>query len=348
MSYKAKTIFEIIENIYERKMYMPALQRKFVWSRHQIEILFDSLVRGFPFGSFLFWKLKNTDAENYIFYDFISNFDEFDPYNKKSNTSLPNEIIGVLDGQQRLTSLYIGLMGSFNEKKPHKPYKDPNSYQKKFLCINLLSLPIEINLKGDFEIIEDKNFEFQFRTEDDSKKTSRILTNDDGVEIGNEPMFWMDVRQVMNWRGRLSFKTSIDKFKNQCSTEEQKKSIELNRDKIDYLLHIFYIKIHSEELVNYFQIEKSELEDVLKIFVRVNSGGTVLNKTDLLFSTIVATWMDGRKKIEDFQKKINSMGEGFRFNTEYLMRSTLVLRNMFKTPSNPGWCEWSGAGTITA
>lgn len=78
-------------------------------------------------------------------------------------------------------------------------------------------------------------------------------------------------------------------------------------------------------MINYFEIDKSELEDILKIFVRVNSGGMPLNKTDLLFSTIVATWEGGRDTIEEFIKSINVKGDGFDFTNEFLMRCCLVL-----------------------
>jgi hypothetical protein len=84
-------------------------------------------------------------------------------------------------------------------------------------------------------------------------------------------------------------------------------------------------RIREQDLINYCEVDKDELEDILKIFVRVNSGGTVLNKTDLLFSTIVATWDDGRDQIENLLTQINERGDGFSFGVEYLMRCCLVL-----------------------
>ena len=73
------------------------------------------------------------------------------------------------------------------------------------------------------------------------------------------------------------------------------------------------------------KIEEQELDNILKIFVRVNSGGTILSKTDLLFSTIIATWEDGRDEIETFITELNKKGNGFRFNNDFVMRSCLVL-----------------------
>jgi len=71
--------------------------------------------------------------------------------------------------------------------------------------------------------------------------------------------------------------------------------------------------------------EQPELDEVLDIFVRVNSAGTPLAQTDLLFSTIVAQWEDGREAIEAFLYKINAKGNGFAFDTDFIMRACLVL-----------------------
>ncbi|MBK8920298.1 MAG: DUF262 domain-containing protein [Saprospirales bacterium] len=41
------SIKEAVDNIFERKYLLPAIQRKFVWSSDQIEMLFDSILRGY-------------------------------------------------------------------------------------------------------------------------------------------------------------------------------------------------------------------------------------------------------------------------------------------------------------
>lgn len=59
--------------------------------------------------------------------------------------------------------------------------------------------------------------------------------------------------------------------------------------------------------------------------MRVNSGGTPLSKSDLLFSTIVATWEKARDEIESLLETINKKGDGFNFDNDFIMRSCLVL-----------------------
>lgn len=124
------TIKKALEEIENKKYLLPAIQRKFVWESEKIEKLFDSLIKGYPIGSFLFWKVKNT--KDYRFYEFIQNFDIREKNKDKPKKSGFNEKIAILDGQQRLTALYIGLYGSYTEKKIRGSESDPDSYQKNF------------------------------------------------------------------------------------------------------------------------------------------------------------------------------------------------------------------------
>ena len=59
----AVTIRSVLESVEHRKYVLPAIQREFVWRPNQIECLFDSLMRGYPIGSFLFWIVKRENIE---------------------------------------------------------------------------------------------------------------------------------------------------------------------------------------------------------------------------------------------------------------------------------------------
>ena len=77
--------------------------------------------------------------------------------------------------------------------------------------------------------------------------------------------------------------------------------------------------------MSYFKIINKDLDDILDIFVRVNSGGTILSKSDLLFSTLVAHWEDGRDQIEKLISDMNGEDGLFNFNTDFLMRTCLFI-----------------------
>lgn len=321
---------DAVKEIEERKMYLPALQRKFVWGKHQIQMLFDSLMRNYPIGTFLFWKLKKEKADTYVFYEFLREYDERNPYNvKKTGSFLHPEITGILDGQQRLSSMYIGLQGTHTERALYQRVSNAASYKKTMLYLNMLSLPFILNEKNTIIIDEERNFEFQFLTHEASKsqisRKVKIINEYDQEEEREEMMYWFRVGDVLRWDADPEFDIIIDMFIESSANDKQKKALNDNRRYIRKALETLRERINKDKLINYFEVSKNDLEDILKIFIRVNSGGTQLNKTDLLFSTIVATWENGREEIEGLLKTINAKGEKFNFSNEFLMRCCLVL-----------------------
>ncbi len=330
MGYESKTIKKIILEIEESKIYLPALQRKFVWDKHRIQLLFDSIMRNYPIGTFLFWKLNRIKADTYVFYEFLKEYDQRNPYNRrKTGSFLHQEITGVLDGQQRLSSLYIGLQGTHTEKEPYKRAWNNEAYKKTCLYLNILSLPYRIDENNRIEIIEDQNFEFAFLTPKDVETyilRKRRYLNESGYELEKEEsLYWFKVGDILKWEEDPEIEEKINEFLSNCKSETQKEAIISTKRFIRKCLETLHTRITKDEILNYFDINKDDLEDILKIFIRVNSGGMQLSKTDLLFSTIVATWDNGREEIESLLKNINVKGDGFSFSNEYLMRGCLVL-----------------------
>ncbi|MCR4658301.1 MAG: DUF262 domain-containing protein [Lachnospiraceae bacterium] len=58
MGYEKKTIRSIIEDINGRKVYLPAIQRKYVWDNDRITKLMDSIMLGYPIGTFFAMESK--------------------------------------------------------------------------------------------------------------------------------------------------------------------------------------------------------------------------------------------------------------------------------------------------
>ncbi|MBL1352294.1 MAG: DUF262 domain-containing protein [Zetaproteobacteria bacterium] len=99
--------------------WLPNIQRNFVWKEDQTERLFDSLMRDYPIGTLLVWKTKSEIKHR----TFVANYKNNGDYKNNSNFThfyVPENNkckLLVLDGQQRLQSLFIGLCGSYNEKE---------------------------------------------------------------------------------------------------------------------------------------------------------------------------------------------------------------------------------------
>ncbi|QWD04606.1 DUF262 domain-containing protein [Polynucleobacter paneuropaeus] len=292
------TIKEAVNHIHKNEYLLPAIQREFVWSAEQIEKLFDSLMRGYPISSFLFWKVEKSSQKNYQFYEFIREFHERDNTNNpKASIGGEDSITAILDGQQRLTSLYIGLMGSYAYKLAKKRWDNSAAFPKRVLCLNLISRP------------EDPEYEFDFR----------FLTEEE-VGVSDENHLWFIVGEC------LAFKSLADVNKylisNIFGKYPEDRAVLAN----DILCRLFEV-IHQINSINYFLEEGESLDKVLDIFVRINSGGTPLSYSDLLLSIASAEWKerDAREEINSFVKELNSIGDGFNLNKDFVLKSCLVL-----------------------
>ena len=79
MSYQTgHTIKDTLEKIRRHDLVLPAIQREFVWRPEQIYRLFDSLMQGYPFGTFLYWQVAPENSSNFNFYDFVRDYHERD------------------------------------------------------------------------------------------------------------------------------------------------------------------------------------------------------------------------------------------------------------------------------
>lgn len=299
MAYEKKSIKTIIEDVNCRRLYLPAIQRKYVWDDNQITRLMDSIMRGYPIGTFLFWKVKKNiiNKNEYSMYEFIKDYHERDLY---KNPAAPQPFLissgdetlwAVLDGQQRLTSLYIALQGSMSRKLPNKRWKNDDAFPKKELYFNLHS-------ESDAE--KDISYEFRFMTSDEASKNK-------GDSL------WYLVKNIFT-------DSQKDLYTKLGSDDIAKKNI-----------HDLHTRLVVEEIINYFEVQSDSIDSVLDIFVRVNSGGTVLSKSDLLFSTIVSHWDEARDEIDKLLSEINKMGEGFKFSNDFIMRTCLYVLDMSVT-----------------
>ena len=115
------TISKVLGSIERREYVLPAIQREFVWRPEQIECLFDSLMRRYPIGSFLFWMVRRESIEKYKFYDFMLDYHQRNnPHCATVGEVVQDEVTAILDGQQRLTALNIGLRGSYAYKLKYR------------------------------------------------------------------------------------------------------------------------------------------------------------------------------------------------------------------------------------
>ncbi|GAA7547024.1 DUF262 domain-containing protein [Helicobacter pylori] len=234
-----------------------------------------------PIGSFLFWKLQkediaksdeqDSDKLNFQLYQFITNYDERKPHNEKIRIKeiRHDDLYIVLDGQQRLTSLYIGLKGTRTLKKKHAKNDNPNNYEEKRLYLNLKHQPNMDN--------PEDNYQFEFH--------AKVPEND-------EKHFWFKVGDILE----LEESSKILNY----AQEHGLKGNELS------LLGKLKDAFHNKLLISFFEETEKNLNKVLNIFIRVNSGGVKLSYSDLLMSILTASFSN------DIREKMNGLVDALK------------------------------------
>lgn len=112
----SKKYTDLISEIQKGQIKIPKFQRDFVWSIDKTAKLLDSILKGYPIGTFILWETNErlNDIKN------IGNL-ELPP--------IPDDIKVqyVLDGQQRITSLYAAFLGASIQKEGEKKITDYGS-----------------------------------------------------------------------------------------------------------------------------------------------------------------------------------------------------------------------------
>ncbi|MFP6123254.1 DUF262 domain-containing protein [Helicobacter pylori] len=280
-----KSIKEVVDGLNVR-YFLPDIQREYVWLKNadekKIEQLFDSILRGYPIGSFLFWKLpkediaksdeQDSDKLNFQLYQFITNYDERKPHNEKIRIEeiRRDDLSIVLDGQQRLTSLYIGLKGTRTLKKKNAKINNPNAYEEKRLYLNLKHQPNMDNPEDNYQ------FEFHAKKPENDKEH-----------------WWFKVGDI------LELESGVLNYVNEHRLEKNE------LDLLEKLKDAF----HNKQLISYFEEKEKNLNKVLNIFIRVNSGGVKLSYSDLLMSILTAGFSsDIRERMNELVDTLKDKG----------------------------------------
>ncbi|GAA8138037.1 DUF262 domain-containing protein [Helicobacter pylori] len=283
------------------RYFLPDIQREYVWLQNadekKIEQLFDSILRGYPISSFLFWKLQkediaksdeqDSDKLNFQLYQFITNYDERKPHNEKIRIEQirRDDLYIVLDGQQRLTSLYIGLKGTRTLKKKWGKYADPNAYEEKRLYLNLKHQP-------NMDSPED-NYQFEFH--------AKTPEND-------EEHWWFKVGDILELKSVITYAREHELDSEESALLEKLKNA-----------------FCTEKLISFFEETEKDLDKVLNIFICVNSGGVKLDYSDLLMSILTASFSsDIRERMKELVDALKDQGFS-NMKQDQVLKTCLLL-----------------------
>ncbi len=275
---------------------IPEFQRDFTWKEKQIEKLFDSIFEKYPLPKLFIWKAPNQITV----FKFLSELKT-----KSNDISHRTDAYAVCDGQQRLTSILIGV----SEKGD------------KSLYFNLLPKNHGLSEEDETMETEDRNDSIDDYTLnfifDSERGTSR---NRKGWECSVKVS---DVFRLLEDNNSLnSFVLNLNGVRNQ--PEEVKYSIldrvgqlKLQLTRTDYL--------DFEDITDYIG---NDLDKAIEFFTRINDGGKKLSKNDLLFSIVskFITKDENRSVIlkEDFQN-IKNKYKDFKIDSDFILRVCLYV-----------------------
>ena len=301
------SIMGLLNQIADDEIVLPAIQRDFVWSEPQTEMLLDSIMRGYPIGIALLWETYN-DIQ---YRRFDKDFRRGTLHTYRDNTE-GRRLRVVLDGQQRLQSLYIALHGQRDGRPVH---------------LNVLS-----GRRRDDS--EEERYLFDFISAADAK-----AANDEAVVAASTrgsddeyetPLWWASVRELFAMPVRARRDLVKDIARSLRLTEDDAASLEGNLLTFDDVFtrnqNILKLSIIDEDLPADSPYRKTET-DVLEIFVRINREGTALSRSDLIFSMLKLNWKESAEGLPEFVHAINE-GNSFELDTDFVVRCLFAVSGL--------------------
>ena len=302
-------ISSLITQIDNKEIVLPAIQRDFVWNENRITMMFDSIMRGYPLGITLLWETYL----NIKYREFNEDYQSDGKYSFKDNDG-NNRLKLVLDGQQRLQSLFIALNGRLNNK---------------ILFFDLLSGKQADDFREVFFI-----FRFLTNTVANEINKTTIERRKENQKNGNSeeeriPLF-VSVKEVLNSspESRLTLK---NKFKKDfILSDEEVLRLELNMNKLIHSItndpNVLKVSTIDENKPKDSQDRKTE-SDILEAFVRINRQGIALSRSDLIFSMLKLNWKESSEELPEFIKEINE-GNNLGIDIDFVIRSLFTVSNL--------------------
>lgn len=323
MAYRSESIAAILPRM-NVNYFLPAFQREFVWSSEKVAALFDSLMRGYPISSFLFWQVPTNARDDVDAYEFLFAVKSSDNRARQSSSRAitAKDLTFVLDGQQRLTAFLVGLQGTYTERKAASG-KGSKTHVPKTMYLDLIHDGDLPDAKGD------TSYRFEFF------EGAPLLLDRDS--------YWFQVGRILEKETDQKLKELIERQISAIRDVRPLTSSQANV--VTKNLTLLHKAIFKDEPICYHTEVDPNHERILEIFVRANSGGEELTKSDLLLSTLTMYWAVGnaREEINSFVEKINmSLTRKNRLTKDFVMKACLVLLDLpvaYKVSSfNKGTC----------
>ena len=282
---------DAVTEIADGKIVLPVIQRRLEWNTDKMEMLFDSLFRQNSFGSIICIEEEKGLAP--LFAHRLFTVDGSKTSSIEYNVIHGNNLLLVIDGQQRLQSFYMGLCGN---------------YEGKILYYDLFS---------DYK---SRNFDFNFTLEEEELPTK----NSDRQQVKN--CLWYSVPALfMELKRNADTDTLAEKIiaeKNITDISEQR-LIEKN-------ITVFYARIFADKSIGISEVVARISDDitedrqrVTELFRRLNFEGMKLSIYDLVASQL----KNFNYKMENFLEEVTEENSSIGINQDVLIKLLLILND---------------------
>ncbi len=261
-----RSIASLIGDIEREVIALPDLQRPFVWEDTKVRELLDSLFVGFPVGTLVFWHTSND----------------------KDARALGAERPGlrattlVIDGQQRLTSLYAVMRG------------------------------VEVVGKDGVR----RKITIAFRPRDGRFEVADAAIRNDPEFLPNVTELWSGTRPKPQIRRDLM---NALRDQGRAVDESYEDAVERNLDRAHAITDYRFPTVDIRKTAT-TQDEEATEEDVAEIFVRINNQGTRLGQADFVLTLLSVYHGELRDRIEERAKEM-SVGTVVGIDTQQLLRA---------------------------
>jgi hypothetical protein len=285
MSYKPSSLFNLIQVI-NKGVYLPHIQRPFVWEEDQMLKLFDSLMRNYPIQTLLFWKTKD-EIKARKFMEEVEWEPDLSDYYEPNVSKAGIEKTFVLDGQQRLQTLFATFAGAIKGSSGERleAYFDTSTGEA------VSDDGLLYTLKFSKDALSRPWYRVADLVGKDAQRVSEELSEEmnDCLDVADEAF-------------------PPDKQPESADQKARQKRVRRNFGQLVSLLREdkhFWIQ-ELDGVANSYTYAT-----VLDIFVRVNSGGTKLDASDLMFAAMKEGWDEIEEAIEETTELLNSTNIGF-------------------------------------
>lgn len=298
------SIMSLLEQIREDKIVLPAIQRDFVWSEQKMQKLMDSIMRGYPIGIVLLWETYN-DMQ---YRSFVQDYDPGMLHVFKDNEG-HRRLRLVLDGQQRLQSFYTAIYGTYEGRR---------------LYFDTLS---GLEMK-DFR---ENKYVFDFFMARDARQKNRETheahtKHSEKSELHHYhcvgELVLMGAREKLQFQRRISKQFGL--------SEDDESRLALNLDLLHRALTSdtnIMKKTVIDENKPRDSAERLSESEVLEAFFRINTEGTTLNRSDLIFSMLKLSWKESAVTLPEFVLGINE-GNSFELDTDFVIRCLFAVSHL--------------------